>query len=118
MHCDCLISNFKDPKTIALVKENIRHIPEGSLSHTAGALNLVFKKTFELKKKKRQPPGVKLRCSNILCTRYANLVSYSCVGSTLYCTCCSNGYWMQCAGCGVYRSGVYSLCSGCGKIFV
>ena len=62
IECNSLISNFKEPKTIALVKENIRHIPDGSLSHCAGALNLVFEKAFELKKKKRQSPGAKLWC--------------------------------------------------------
>ncbi|KAF9642138.1 hypothetical protein BDM02DRAFT_3264568 [Thelephora ganbajun] len=56
MQCELLISNFKDPKTIALVKENIGHISNGSSYYRSSALKLVLKKAFELKKKKRQPP--------------------------------------------------------------
>ena len=116
--CDLLISNFKDPKNIALVKENIRHIPDGSLSHSAGALNLVFKKAVELKKKKRQPPGVKLRCSNGYCSWNKNPVPYSSLGSNIYCTCCRGGYYMQCVSCGCSRHGAYLSCQGCRKAFV
>ena len=61
MQGDLLIPNLKNPKTVALLKENIRHIPDGSLSHCASALNLVFNSAFELKKKKRPPPGPKFR---------------------------------------------------------
>jgi hypothetical protein len=53
--CDLLVSSFKDHKTIALVKENIRHISSGSSSHRAGALQLGLEKAFELKKKGREP---------------------------------------------------------------
>ncbi|KAF9641851.1 hypothetical protein BDM02DRAFT_3133524, partial [Thelephora ganbajun] len=56
--CELLISNFRDQKTIRLVKENIGHITDGSSSYCGGALKLGLKKAFELKKKKRQPPVV------------------------------------------------------------
>ena len=68
IQCDRLISDFKGPKTIALVREKIRQIPDGSLSHCARALNLVFQKAFELRKKRRHPPWAKLRCSNPGCS--------------------------------------------------
>ena len=119
MQCDRLISNLKGPKTIALVKENIRQIPDGSLSHCAGALNLVFKKAFELKKKKRQPPGVKLRCSNYHCSWNQNPVSISIVGTNAgRCTCCGGRYYKQCVGCGYNRTANYVACQSCNKVFV
>ena len=68
MQFDLLISNPKNPKTIVLVKENIGHISDGSLSHCAGSLKLGLEKAFDLKKQKRQPPGVKLRCSDYRCS--------------------------------------------------
>ena len=46
MQCDFLVKNMKDPKTIALVKENIRRISDGSSSHCAGALGLILEKAF------------------------------------------------------------------------
>ncbi|KAF9785420.1 hypothetical protein BJ322DRAFT_1193974 [Thelephora terrestris] len=58
MQCDLLVSDFKDPMTIALVKENIKHISHGSFPHCAGALHLGLEKAFELQKKKRQPSCV------------------------------------------------------------
>ena len=65
MECELLISSFKDPKTIALVKEDIGRISDGSSSHCAGALKLGLKKGFELKKQQR---GVLLRCPRVGCT--------------------------------------------------
>ena len=119
MHCDGLISNFKDPKTIALVKENIRHIPDGSLSHCAGALNLVFRKAFELKMKKREPPGVRLRCPISHCSWNRNNLPYSSVGSTpAHCPYCANWRYKQCSGCGYDRTGSFPSCQGCGKVFL
>lgn len=53
MQCDLLVSKFKDQKTIGLVKENIRHISNGSSSHSVSALQLVFEKAVELKKRKK-----------------------------------------------------------------
>lgn len=47
MQCDVLVPDLKSPKTITLVKENIRRISDGSSSHCASALNLVLEKAFE-----------------------------------------------------------------------
>lgn len=122
MECELLFSNLKDPKIIALVKENIRRISDGSSPHCAGALRLVLKKAFELKKQQRQPPGVLLRCAYISCTSYSNHVSYSSVGPNNYCQNCLNyryGYrYLQCAGCGHDRTSNYASCRGCGKRFI
>lgn len=77
MQCDLPVSKFKDPKTIALVKENIRQTSDGSSSHRASALELGFEKAFELKRQKKKPPGTKLRCSSIICPLYDDHISYS-----------------------------------------
>ena len=119
MECELLVSNFKDPKTIALVKESIKHSSDGSSSHRAGALKLGLRKAFELKKQKRQPPappGVLLRCYDRHCGWY-NPVRYSLVGSNITCSVCGR-YYMQCADCGWNRTGVYTSCQDCGKNFV
>ena len=121
MECELLISNFKDPKTIALVKENIGHISDGSSPHCAGALKLGLKKAFELKKQKRQPPGVLLRCSRYGCARNTTPVSYSVIGSNVYCQDCQYNYgtyYMQCVGCSYNRTGGYTSCQSCGKRFI
>ena len=116
MQFDLLISNPKSPKTIALVKENIGHISDGSLPHCTGSLKLGLMKAFDLKKQKRQFPGLKLRCSNSRCSWYSNHVSCSNVRSN---SCCSNcGGWMQCAGCGYNRTSNYTSCQSCGKRFI
>ena len=60
MQCDLLTSDFNEEGTIALVKEKIRDISDGSFSHRAGALQLGFEKAFEFKKKRRGS-GAKLR---------------------------------------------------------
>ena len=124
MQCELLISNFKNPGTVASVKENIRHIPGGSLPHCAGALNLVFKKAFELKKKNKKPPGVLLRCPNPNCPCNTKHVSYLSVGPKRsvrqkhnYCEWCGYNYYKQCAGCGYNRTGDFSSCQSCGKAF-
>ena len=118
MECDLLISNFKDQKTIALVKENIGHISDGSLSHCADSLKLGLKKAFDLKKQKRQPQGVQLKCTYSYCTWYNNSVSYSSIGSNAYCTNCGSGYYMRCAGCGYNRTGSYTSCQSCKQRFI
>ena len=118
LQSDLLLSNFKNPKTIADVKENIRRIPDDTLSHCAGPLNLVFKKAFELKKKKKQPAGVKLRCPNYYCSWKTEHVSYLVLGSSVFCTRCGGGYYMQCANCGYNRAGNFLSCHGCGKRFM
>lgn len=119
MQCNLLIYNFKNPTTVSLVRENIRHIPDGSISHCADALNLVFKNAFELKKKKRQPPGAKLRCSNFCCQWNTNPTTYSSVGTNYaFCTSCRGAYYKRCAGCGHERTGNFPSCRGCGKKFI
>jgi len=124
MECELLVSSFKDPKTIAGVKESIERSSDGSSSHRAGALKLGLRKAFELKKQKRQPPappGVLLRCGNSACEWYKNPVPLSSVGSDVVCQIRHiNGlaYYMQCAGCGVSRAGNYTSCRGCGGNFV
>ena len=85
MQCDLLMSNSRDPRTIALVKGNIGHIFDGSLPHCAESLKLELKKAFDLKKKERQPHGVKLGCSNNSCAWYSNPPPYSTVRRRIYC---------------------------------
>ena len=125
MQCDLLISNFQTQETIGAVKENIRHISNGSSSHRAGALQLGFEKAFELKKKKPQSPSTRLRCPRVGCPSYNSHVSYSSVpssgGDAHYCpTCCNTGcyYFLQCASCGHRRKGNYTSCQQCGKRFL
>ena len=114
MQCDLLVPNLKNAKTIGLVKENVRHISDGSSPHCAGALNLVLDKAFEFKKQSR---GVKLRCSWERCSGSKSPVSYSSVGPNTFCPQCNNGC-MVCVGCGHVRYDDYSSCQGCGKRFI
>jgi hypothetical protein len=121
MQCDLLTSNFKDPKTIGRMKENIGRISDGSSPHCGGPLKLGLKKAFELKKQKRQPRGPLLRCSRNGCARYSTPVAYSVVGSTVYCQNCQynyGNYYMQCTGCSYSRTSSYNACQSCGKKFV
>ena len=106
MQCDLLVSNFKNPKTIALVKENIEHISDGSLPHRADSLKLALKKAF------RHKNGVKLQCYNSSCSRYNVHVSRWSVRSDDRCPNCGNR--MECVEC---RATWYSdpSCRGCGK---
>lgn len=118
---DTLITNFKDPETNALVRENVEVISSGSLPHRAGALKTGLKKAFELKKEKRTLPSVGLRCSNYYCKWHLSYISYSVARPNLYCELCidlgSGNYYLQCMGCGTYRKGNYALCWNCGKSF-
>ena len=145
--CKLLISNFKDPKTIRLMKENIARSSDGSSSHSAGAVKLGLKKAFELKQqavefkkqqeraaelKKQQEQaaelerqkkaGVQLRCSRVGCARYNTPVAYSAVGSNLYCQICTpagyGNYYMQCVGCNYQRTANYTSCQSCSKKFL
>ena len=118
MECELLVSNFKDTKAVALVKENIGQSSDGSSSHRAGALKLGLRKAFELKKQKRQPPGVLLRCRNRHCDWHINPVPYSMVGSNTHCPNCSYVYWIECGGCAYGRTGDYTSCQRCGKNFL
>lgn len=105
MQCDLLVSNFKDQKTITLVKENIEHISNGSSSHRAAALQLGLEKAFEFKKRRGQHSVTQLRCSRLGCPSSINHVSYSSIGvDAVFCQTCSNlghyNWYLLCAGCG------------------
>ena len=119
MECELLTSNFKDPKTVELMKENIGRISNGSSSYSAGALKSGFKKAFELKKQKR---SVLLRCPRVGCARNTTPVPYSAVGANVYCTNCQynyGSYYMQCTGCSHGRTdGSHVSCQGCKKKFL
>ena len=117
MECEVLISNFKDPKTIALVKESVGQISDGSSSHRASALKLVLKKGFELKKQKRQPSVVFLRCVWSGCGWHPLNISQANLGSSIYCLCCRSNNYMQCTGCSYARTSTYTSCQNCGKTF-
>jgi len=113
MQCELLVSNFKDPKTIGLVKDNIGRISDGSSSHCAGALKLGMKKAFEKKR------GVKLRCNNCDHIWNNSSGSYSSIGSRVYCQNCGGKRYLRCVGCGSDRTSNYSeSCQGCGKRFM
>ena len=122
MQCDLLTSKFRDQKTIGLVKENIKHISDGSASYRAGALQLGFEKAFEFKKKKKQPPGTKLRCPQVGCTSHLNHVSYSSIGGNIiYCqNCVRKGQhnYLRCVACGHGRTGHFISCQSCAKKFL
>jgi hypothetical protein len=111
MQCDLLVSNFKNPMTIDLVKENIENISDGSVPHCAGPLTLGLKKAFDLKK---QSKYVKLRCSSTYCSWYNNYVARAARPNNCCSTC---GNWMQCVGCGYTRTGSYVSCQSCLKNF-
>lgn len=122
MQWDLLITNFKDPKMIALVKEIVGQISSGSSSHCAGTLKLGLKKAFELKKKKKWSRGVLLRCPYSSCLRRSLHISASSTGANGFCCqlCLSRGLgsrFLQCAGCGYDRTGNYRSCQRCGERF-
>jgi len=118
MQCDLLMSNSRDSKTIALVKENIGHIFDGSLPHCAETFKLGLKKAFDLKKKERQPPSAKLRCSNSGCAWYRNPPPYSSVTASVYCPCCGYYYYLMCVECGCTRAALSVSCLNCGGRFI
>ena len=120
---DLLVAKPDHPGMVALVKDKIEDISPGFSSHCAGVLKAALKKGFELKKKKRQPPGVLLRCPNLYdCPRYANPGSLSEIGTTLICSCSEPGttfmYWLECSSCRFKRKGYYMTCQGCGARFL
>ena len=65
---DLVIANFKDPKTVALLRGKVEDASFGSSSHRAGVLNIALGKAFEFKRKNRRPAGVLLQCSSTYCT--------------------------------------------------
>ena len=121
---DLLIANFKDPKTVALVRDRVDDISPGSSSHRASVLKVALKKAFELKKKKRQPPGVLLQCYNPNCARHHNHFSYTEIETNVTtCQSCrtpwgSGRYILQCANCRSTWQGNFTSCQGCGRRFV
>ena len=121
MQCELLVSSFRNEATIERMKERVENFSDGSSPYCAGALKLGLKKAFELKKKKKHPPGVLLRCSNYNCGWHSSPVSYSSVGSNTYCQNCRysyGNYYMQCVGCGYQRTSNYTSCQSCGKRFI
>ena len=119
---DLLVAKPNHPGMVALVRDKIEDISPGSSSHRAGVLKVALKKGFELKKKKREPPGVLLQCPNIY--ECARLVSRSEIGDYLYCTVCSFSepafvrYFFNCSSCGFKRAGHYVTCQNCGVRFL
>jgi len=115
---DLLISHFKNPNAISLVKENIGRISDGSSPHSADALKLGLKKAFGLKRQNCVP----LRCSHGGCPWYTNHPSYSSVGSNILCQSCIDRGWgnryLQCAGCGYSRTNNVTSCQSCRKMFL
>ena len=119
---DLLVAKPNHPGMVALVRDKIEDISPGSSSHRAGVLKVALKKGFELKKKKRQPPGVLLRCPNIY--ECARLVSRSETENSLFCRLCSlcepyyARYFFECSSCGFKRAGDYVTCQNCGVRFL
>lgn len=119
MECEALTSNFGHPKTIALMKEKIGRISDGSSPHCAGALKLGLEKAAKFKSQRRRPPGVQLRCGNDGCGWFNGAIPYTTLGLRISCPRCSYIGYLQCVECRYYRD-AYSCtaCQGCGKDFV
>lgn len=124
MECELLVSNFKDPKMIDLVDENIGRISDGSSSHSANVLKLGLKMAFDLKKQKQQPlapapspAGTKLQCFYCHLSTGPGIPRFS-VGSEVRCPCCG-GYYMTCVSCEHHSINDYELrvCQSCEKMF-
>ena len=113
MQCDILISNLKKPETVALMKEKIGDISDGSSPHCAGALKLGFERAFKLKK---QGVNVRFQCYRPSCGGYNIPVSYSFVGMKNYCSICR--YCLQCTGCKTPRTIISESCQGCRRMFI
>ena len=124
MQWDLLVAKPNNPGIVALIRDKIEDsISPWSSSHRAGVLKVALKKAIELKKKKKEPPGVLLRCSNLYdCTRYYNQVSLSEIGMNPFCSCSGPGtpfvYWFECSSCGFTRQGDYTACQNCGGRFL
>ena len=118
--CELLIFDLKDPKTIALVKDSIIRISNGSSPHCAGALNLILDKALDLQKRNSE---AKLRCPCESCPWYNDRVSYSVIEPyTCFCKMCINRGWgsrhLVCAGCGYTRLDNDASCKKCERRFV
>ena len=109
--CDLLVPNLKNPKTIALVKEDIKNMSDRSPSRCVDVLVTVLEEVFEFKK---QHMAVRLRCSG--CSRTVPYVSIRPKAWP-----CCYGHDVNCAYCGSWGgSAKYypcSPCRGCGKRF-
>ena len=125
---DLVIPNFKDPKTIALVRGKVEDASFGSSSHRAGVLKVALKKVFELKRRNRQPTGlpiltgsVLLRCPITSCTWYKNPFSRGAAGSNISCQCHielgARVCYFQCTSCGFNRTSNYASCQNCRREF-
>ena len=113
VECELLISNFRDPKTIGLVKEGIGRISDGSSPHCADALKLVFKRASELKIR-----HVALRCSYSYCSAHNEHISYTSARSGVYCpSCYGSRNYLDCAGCGYNRTSSHRSCQNCCRKF-
>lgn len=117
MQWDLLISDFENPKTAALVKENMRRVSDGSSTHCADTLKLGLKRAFDLR------TCVKLKCDNGNCTWYKNPVSISSIGpDTSYCpVCISRGQgckYLSCTYCGQKVIGYRASCEKCARRFL
>jgi len=110
MQCELLTLDFRNPKTVALVKENIENISDGSLPHRVDSLKLALKKAF------RYRDGIKLQCYNGRCSRRYTPLSRSSV-PRLDNRCSGCGGKMGCVGCRADWHGDPS-CRGCGKYHV
>jgi hypothetical protein len=146
--CKLLISNFKDPKTIQLMKQSIARSSDGSSSHSAGALKLGLKNAFELKQQaielKKQAAELKKQALALELKKQQEqalaLEKQKNSGVQLRCsrTNCawyknhvtsgilgSNTYcmscqndYMQCVGCNYQRTGNFTSCQSCRKNFL
>ena len=116
-----LIAKSSTPEMAVLIRDKIGGISAGSSSHRAGVLKVALKKAFELEKKKRQYPEVRLRCPNDGCTRYSDHVSRSDIGTDVICRLCFNPgdqpLYFLCAYCWFGRTGDYAWCLGCERKF-
>ena len=117
MQWDLLIPNLKEPERLALVKEKAGLIFSGPSPRCASTLKLGLKKAFELKRKKREPPGVKLRCYNSSCPLHHSHPPYSSITQTTH-GCGGSRWYFQCVGCEHIRTEINPSCVGCGKKFI
>jgi hypothetical protein len=101
MQCDLLVPDLQSQGTMALVKENIKCISNGSSPYRAGALNLVLEKGIRV-----QVQGKGKGCE-------IARIALGCRGPNFY------TMHAQCAECGWNKTHIrYLPCKNCGKDFV
>ena len=111
MEKDLFVLNIKAPELIGLVNGNIGRSADGSSSHFASALKFGLKRAVDLK---RRSKGVRLQCTSFRCI---NPVEYSYVGSSVFCSDCSDSReirYTYCAGCITLRGCDSVFCEDCG----